>query len=123
MLTCPCNEETPYIPLLYSKTGVYKGIHFFLTFALKHRLWVLVRTASRVPTINILSKNKKKYYIFSSENNHFYSREIFQYIARTCLRNDRLLETGAIRTNVLLSKPKWETATIINTHKTKRTYG
>ena len=36
----------PYTPLLYSKTGVYWGIKFFLVFALKHRLWVLVRTAS-----------------------------------------------------------------------------
>ena len=34
----------PYTPLLYSKTGVYRGIHFFLIFALKHRLWVVVRT-------------------------------------------------------------------------------
>ena len=36
----------PYTPLLYSKTGVYMGIHYFLIFALKHILWVLVRTAS-----------------------------------------------------------------------------
>ena len=35
-----------YTPLLYSKTGVYRGIHYFLIFALKHILWVLVRTAS-----------------------------------------------------------------------------
>ena len=35
-----------YTPLLYSKTGVYRGIHYFLIFALKHRLWVLVRIAS-----------------------------------------------------------------------------
>ena len=50
-----------YTPL-YSKTGVYRGIHFFLIFASKHRLWALVRIASvrRVPTINVLSKNKKK---------------------------------------------------------------
>ena len=27
-------------------TGVYRGIHFFLISAQKHRLWVLVRTAS-----------------------------------------------------------------------------
>ena len=33
----------PYTPLLYSKTGVYRGIHF-LIFALKHILWVLVLT-------------------------------------------------------------------------------
>ena len=36
----------PYTPPLYSKTGVYKGIHNFLIFAPEHRLWVLVRTAS-----------------------------------------------------------------------------
>ena len=30
-------------PILYSKTGVYI---FFLIFALKHRLWILVRTAT-----------------------------------------------------------------------------
>ena len=30
----------------YSKTGVYRGKHFFLIFAPKHRFWVLIRTAS-----------------------------------------------------------------------------
>ena len=33
-------------PTLYSKTGVYRGIHNFSYSAQKHRLWVLVRTAS-----------------------------------------------------------------------------
>ena len=43
------HDNTPmqFIPsstqLLYSKTWVYRSIHFFLIFALKHRLWVLVR--------------------------------------------------------------------------------
>ena len=32
---------------------------------------------------------KEKYYNFSSENEHFYSREILLYIAWACLRNDR----------------------------------
>ena len=36
----------PYTPLLYSKNGVYRGIHYFIFFTPKHRLWVLVRTAS-----------------------------------------------------------------------------
>ena len=41
----------------------------FLIFSLKHRLWVLVRTASlrrflRVPTIYVLSKNKKNVQFF-----------------------------------------------------------
>ena len=31
-------------PHFYTATRVYRGILFFLTFALKHRLWVLVRT-------------------------------------------------------------------------------
>ena len=39
-------RTSPYTPLLNSKTGAYRGIHFFLIFAPKHRLWVLVRTAS-----------------------------------------------------------------------------
>ena len=34
MLICPCNKDS--LALLYSKTGVYRGIHYFLTFALKH---------------------------------------------------------------------------------------
>ena len=36
----------PYTPLLYSKTGIYSGVHYFLNFALKHGRWVLVRTTS-----------------------------------------------------------------------------
>ena len=35
-----------YTPLLYSKNRVYRGIHAFLIFALKHILWVLVRGGS-----------------------------------------------------------------------------
>ena len=90
MKTCPCNEHllTPHFYIHVVKMG-FTGVYiFFLIFALKHRSWVLVRTASRVPTIYVLSKNKKKKSHFSSENYIFYNREIFQYIARTCLRND-----------------------------------
>ena len=36
----------PCTPLLYRKNGVCRGIPIFLIFTLKHRLWVLVRTAS-----------------------------------------------------------------------------
>ena len=45
--TCPC-DSYPLTPHFYNynKIGVYRGIHNFLIFALKHRLWVLVRTAS-----------------------------------------------------------------------------
>ena len=67
-------------------------MHYFLILALKHRLWVLVRTASlrRVPTINVLSKKKKKkrekHHNFSSEN-YLYSSEKLLYIAWACFRN------------------------------------
>ena len=37
-----------YTPLLFSKTGVYRGIHYFLIFALKYILWVLVRAVLRL---------------------------------------------------------------------------
>ena len=38
----------PLTQLLYSKSGVFRGITIFLIFDLKYRLWVLVRTASNV---------------------------------------------------------------------------
>ena len=46
----------PIKPHFYSKTGVCGGIPIFLIFALKHRLYV--------PTIYVLSKNKKKITFF-----------------------------------------------------------
>ena len=69
----------PHTPLLCNKLGAYRGIPIFLTFDPKHRLWVLVRTASvrrslHVPTINVLSnyiQNIKivlmKFSIFTAE--------------------------------------------------------
>ena len=60
------NFKTPF---LYSKTGVYRGIHYFSYFPPKPRLWVLVRAAStrrlwRVPTIYVLSRNMNTIRIF-----------------------------------------------------------
>ena len=44
--TCLCNVY-PLEPHFYiAKLGVCRGIPIFLIFAPKHRLWVLVRTAS-----------------------------------------------------------------------------
>ena len=42
------DETVPhtYTPILYSKIGVYRGVPYFLIFAPKHGLWVLVRTTS-----------------------------------------------------------------------------
>ena len=64
---------TPYIPPIYSKTGVNRGKHYFLIFALKHRLWVLVRTAFTEAVLtcthNLCFEHKyENYYNFSSEN-------------------------------------------------------
>ena len=68
MLTHPCNIY-PSHPLLYRKTGVYRSI-LFLIFGLKHRLWVLFKTAS-------FSEYKKKCQTFSFEKSIiFKSRSI-----------------------------------------------
>ena len=42
MITRPCNEHPLTPHFYYSKTGVYRGIHYFLIFALKHRSWILI---------------------------------------------------------------------------------
>ena len=70
MLVCPFNVEPPYTTLLYSKIGLYRGIHLFLIFNLYHRFWVLVRTAY------VLRKNKKNISIFHRKKIIFYNREI-----------------------------------------------
>ena len=69
------NENIPpSTPLLYSKAGVCRGIPSFLIFAPKHRLWVLGRTATpTVPTIYVLSKNKKNIKHFLLKNFIFYN--------------------------------------------------
>ena len=63
-IVSPCNVY-PLKPHFY----IVKGYTYFSYFCSKHRLWVLVRTASvrrflRVPTIYVLSKNKKNIKIF-----------------------------------------------------------
>ena len=72
----------PYTPLLNSKTGVYRGKHYFLIFALKHILWVLVRTASIFEQKYENSQNNL------TESCHFFSREKSLYIAWACFRNE-----------------------------------
>ena len=56
--------KTPFHLTFIQSNWSLQGYTFFLIFALKHRLWVLIRTASMgrfydVHTINILSKNEK----------------------------------------------------------------
>ena len=45
MKTCPFNVY-PLIPHFYTAKLGYSGVYLFSYFAPKHRLWVLVRTAS-----------------------------------------------------------------------------
>ena len=83
-LTSPCNVNPLASHFYIVKLG-FTGVYIiFLIFALKHRLWVLVRTAS-------VSKNLKKEKKKKTENCHFYSREISLYIARECLRNGKCI--------------------------------
>ena len=51
--TCPCNAY-PLEPHFYSKIGLCRVIPIFLIVAPKHRLWVLVRTAS-APLMAVLT--------------------------------------------------------------------
>ena len=61
--------------------GLQGFIFFLLNFALKHRLWVLIRTCTHDLC------HAQKYHNFSSENYRFYIREILQNIAWVCYRN------------------------------------
>ena len=92
----------PYTPLLYSKSGVYRGIHYFLIFALKHILWVLVRTAEAVLTCthNICFEQKyENRQTISTENCHFYINEKSLYIAWMCFRIINLSSDSEISGN------------------------
>ena len=61
-------------------TGVYI---IFVISAQKHRLWVLVRTASmRIPTIYVLSRNMKNIRIFYLKNCHFLVVKFSIYLNR-----------------------------------------
>ena len=74
----PCNED-PHTPHFYIVKLGFTGVYIFLIFAQKHRLWVLVRTASL------------KYHIFLSENYRFYRREILQYFTCACFHDAIIL--------------------------------
>ena len=62
---------------------------FFLFFAPKHGLWVLVRTAGSncVPTIYVLSKNKKKEIKNFLMKSSFFATEKILYLAWVNFRN------------------------------------
>ena len=57
MVTNPCNVDPTYIPILCSKTGVYRGIHCFL-------ILLINIDCGFSSTIYVLSKNKKNITIY-----------------------------------------------------------
>ena len=73
MITCPCNVVPLTGHFHKVKIGVYRGKHYFLIFALKHRLWVLINIrlfeAVQMCTYNLYSQN------CSSKNYRFHSCE------------------------------------------------
>ena len=68
--TCLYNFD-PLKPHFYIVKLGFTGVYIFHISAQKHRLWVLVRTASPVPTIYVLSRNMKNIIFFLSENFQF----------------------------------------------------
>ena len=68
--TCLYNFDPLKLYFYIVKIGVYRSIHYFY-FCSKHRLWVLIRTAS---SQSMFWAEIKKYisgYLFLSENFHF----------------------------------------------------
>ena len=88
--TSPCNEH-PFTPHFYIIKLGFTGVYFFSYVAPKHRLWVLVRTASCVPTINVLSKNKKNIKKYILKINIFTAVKYCCILhGRVCVRNAKL---------------------------------
>ena len=81
----------------YPCYNIVKLVYIFLIFALGHISWLLIHNVyprsmferkKKKRKKKTKKKNKKKTdHYFSYANNHFYSRDILQYIARTCYRN------------------------------------
>ena len=73
MKTLSCNEYplTPHF-CIYGKLGVYRGIHYFLIFAPKYRLWVLTCTHNLCfeQKYENSKKNQLKIVIFTAVKEH-----------------------------------------------------
>ena len=67
----------PNTTLLYSKTGVYRSIHYFLIFALKHRLWVLEAEAVLTCTNNLCFEQKYENSKKKSIENYFFQQSLY----------------------------------------------
>ena len=79
-------------PLLYSKTGVYRGIHCFSYFAKKHRLWALIKLLGDAVLTNThnlcFEQEYEKYQNFLSENFPFLVVKFSIYLKKVCFGNE-----------------------------------
>ena len=91
MKTCPCNMQRFF--QLKKLKNLSEKFWYFLYCCSKHKLWVLITNESleplhRVPTIYVLSKNKKNILQkFSTQNFQFLQLKKNLYITRACFRN------------------------------------
>ena len=91
--TRPYNFGSPLKPHFWIvKQGFTRSIHYLSILLKKHRLWVVVRTASRrrfywLPTIYVLSRNMKNIRIFIWKLS-FFGRKIFNIFELACFCND-----------------------------------
>ena len=86
----------PFKPHFYIVKLGFTGVYItFLISAQKHRLWILVRTASvrrfyRVPTIYVFEQKYEKYQNFLCENFQFLVVKFSIYLNRRGFEMDRL---------------------------------
>ena len=78
----PVKCITPYTPILYSKTGVYKGIPIFLIFVPNHRLWPR-RGGSNGEAVLTCTYNQG--FEQTYKNYHFFPNEIVSFNAEKIL--------------------------------------
>ena len=79
--TSPCNEY-PLTPHFCIVKLQFTGVFIFSYFCSK--TWIV---GTRKNRLTFWAKKKENYHNFSSENCHFYSFEILQYIAWACFLN------------------------------------
>ena len=82
VVTCPCNVDLLPAHFIYCKIGGYRGIHYFLTFALKHRLWAVFRTPQSPKLMSwtkMRNKNKLKAVIVSNVKFVVYCISMFTF--------------------------------------------
>ena len=87
-----------YTPLLYSKTVVYRGWQYFLIIALKHILWVLVRTAVLTCTHNKCFEQK-----YENSQKIKLKIVIFTAVKNCCILHGRVFVMPAIHSADMFS--------------------